>query len=65
MAFEYHFKNITGLVCDSSGNFSYNNTPIKKCWRPGQVFLNIKKKRIGIKKLRKLAFKTESIHVPF
>ncbi len=65
MDYEYQFKGIPNLRCDMAGNFNYKNLPIKKQWRTGQVFIKIENKRYGIKTLRKLAFKTESIKIPF
>ena len=65
MDFEYKFKNISGLRCDIDGNFIYDNIPIKKQWRPGQVFIKISGKRYGMKTLRKLAYKIECENLPF
>jgi hypothetical protein len=59
MDFEYNFKGIDKLRCDIDGNFNYNNTPIKKQWREGQIFIKIYNKRYGMKTLRKLAFKVK------
>ena len=65
MDFEYQFKNIPNLRCDLSGNFFYKDEPIKKQWRPGQIFIKIENKRYGIKTLRKVAFKTIEDKIPF
>ena len=65
MDFEYNFRGIDGLRCSADGEFNYNNTPIKKQWRAGQIFVKIGSKRYGMKTLRKLAYKTESIKLPF
>jgi hypothetical protein len=63
--YEYIFDGIDGLRCDASGNFSHHNRPIKKQWRPGQIFVLVGKKQHGIKTLRKLARKVESVEIPF
>lgn len=65
MDYEYQFKGIDGLRCDMKGNFALANEPIKKQWRAGQVFVKVGYRRYGIKTLRKLAYKTESIQIPF
>lgn len=63
--FEYAFTGIPDLRCTSDGIFIHNNISIKKQWRTGQVFINISGKRYGIKTLRKLAYKTQAIEIPF
>lgn len=63
--FEYKFRNIPDLRCSMSGDFNYKDTPIKKQWRPGQVFIKIDNKRIGTKSLRKQAYKAEIENIPF
>jgi len=65
VAFEYIFIGIDGLRCDSEGNFFYQNNPIKKQWRPGQIFLLINGRRQSIRKLRTLTRKVKQIEIPF
>lgn len=65
MDFEYNFKGIEKLRCDTSGNFNYNNMPVKKQWRPGQIFIKINNKRYGMKTLRKIAYRVKSENLPF
>ena len=63
--FEYFFTGIPNLRCDMDGNFNYKNTPIKKQWRPGQIFIKVESKRIGLIGLRKSAVKKEIEYLPF
>ena len=59
MYFIYLFKNIEKLSCDLKGNFFYDEMPIKKYYRTGQIYLRIEGKRYGLKSLKKLAYKSE------
>lgn len=63
----YKFKNINNLYCDFKGNFFYDEKPIKKKWRIGQIYIDINKKRYGMNTLRKLTYKSTIINheLPF
>jgi hypothetical protein len=63
----YLFRGVDGLHSDTDGNFFYNEKAIKKYWRVGQIYIQIKEKRYGIKTLRKLAYKStkEKEYLPF
>lgn len=63
----YLFNGIADLYSDLSGNFFYKNKPIKKHWRPGQIYLQIDKKKYGMNTLRKLAIisEIETDKIPF
>jgi len=55
----FKFKNINCLYSDINGNFFFNEKPIKKHWRKGQIFIIINKKQIGMKTLRKITYKSK------
>lgn len=54
----YLFKGIENLYSDENGSFFYNERPIKKKWRVGQVYVEVNKKRYGMNTLRNLAYKS-------
>jgi len=55
----YKFKDIDNLYCDLNGNFFFNNKPISKIYNNGTLSIRCGKTKKGLKKLRKLAYKSE------
>ena len=52
----FRFKNIPDLYADESGNFFFNNAPVKKVYNNGTFAVRVGKTKRGIKKLRTLAY---------
>lgn len=55
----FKFKNIPDLYCEEDGSFYYKEKLIHKRYRVGQIYLQLDKKRFGIKTLRKIAYKAK------
>lgn len=55
----YKFKGIENLHCDLKGNFFFNEKPIKKVYNNGSVAVLAGKSKLGLIKLRKLAYKSK------
>jgi len=58
----FRFKNIPDLYADEAGNFFYNNTPVKKVYNNGTLAVRVGKTKLGIKKLRTLAYLPATAH---
>lgn len=57
----YQFAGIEGLIFRNGRDFL-----VRKKWRPGQIYIEIEQKRIGMNTLRKIARKTETENIcPF
>ena len=55
----YKFKGINDLYCDLSGNFFYKDKHAKKVYNNGSASVLCGRSKLGLIKLRKLAYKTE------
>ncbi len=63
----YKFKGINDIYCDLSGTFFFKDKPVKKVYNNGSIAILCGKSKLGIVKLRKLAYKSEIeiINCPF
>lgn len=50
------FDGVDNLYADKDGNFFYDGKLIKKRWRVGQIYIQVKERRYGMNTLRKLAY---------
>lgn len=55
----FRFKGFDNLHCDMDGNFFVNDKPVKKVYNNGSLAILVGKSKLGIIKLRKLAYKHE------
>lgn len=55
----FAFTGMPGLICEEDGSFYYQGKFLHKKYRPGQIYIQICKKRYGMRTLRKLAYKTK------
>ena len=63
----YKFRGISDLHADEKGNFFYRNNPVPKVYNNGSMSVRIDKTKLGIKKLRALAYVSfiEKVECPF
>ena len=63
----YRFKNVPNLYADIHGNFFFKNYPVRKVYNNGTMAVRIGKTKLGIKKLRSLAYVSFAIkeNLPF
>lgn len=55
----YKFKGVDNLHCDLKGNFFYNEKPVRKIYNNGSIAISVNKSKLGLNKLRKLAYKSQ------
>ena len=63
----YLFKDVPDLCADTDGNFYYKNRPVKKIYNNGTLSVRTGNTKLGIKKLRSLAYRSfiEKTECPF
>lgn len=52
----YKFKGIAHLHADENGNFFFKNSPVPKVYNNGSAAVRIGKTKLGLRKLRTLAY---------